>query len=430
MTSEPTQLMPAANRPAADCQTPEEVLGVIFAPDRPGDIYPYYHRLRDLAPVHYVPEFHGQPAWVLSSFEGVYRVVRDQKMRSDPRSLEIYKAGDAGRDFDAMMRRLLLFLPRPDHDRIRALLAKNFTPKVVEAHRAMARGVVDRLLEAQPDSGVDLVQDFAYPLPVYMICELLGVPHEDVPLFMTWAHDFAARGDIGSRLSAEALAAGEAATAGFQDYFTRLIERRRRRPANDLMTQLVTACDDRGGLSNDEIIAAAVILLQAGHSTTADLIGMGTRHMLMNPEQWALLVNRPEIIGGAVMELLRYDSSVQMSHRVAFEDFEVEGKMIRKDDLCLLFNGAANRDPAAVPDPDRLDLLRTGINTAPFGGGPYMCLGQYLARIEAQEAFLGLTQRLPELSLASEEAIYGGGVTLRGLKTLPVYRGAVRERAA
>lgn len=417
-------------RSAEELDTPEAVLAVIFAVDRPGDIYPYYHRLRALAPLHHVPGFHGQPAWVASSWDAVHRIARDPRMRSDPKTLDIYSVGEEGRGFDAMMRRLMLFLPRTDHDRVRATVSASFTPRAVGGHRDLARRVVDRLIDDLPEGEIDLVRDFAYPLPVFMICQMMGIPHEDVPLFIDWAHAFAARGDVGPRLSAEAIRAGEAATAGFQDYFTRLIAQRRRQPGDDLMSQMIAGRIGGVALSDDEIVAAAVLLLQAGHSTTADLIGMGTRHLLLNPEQWRLLIDRPDIVAGAVMELLRYDSSVQMSHRVAVEDFEVEGQTIRKDDLCLLLNGAANRDPAVVADPDRLDLLRTGINTAPFGGGPYMCLGQYLARVELQEAFLGLTRRMPDLALCGGEVVHAGGVTLRGLASLPVMGGSPRRRAA
>jgi len=410
--------------------TPEAVLAVIFAPERPGDIYPYYHRLRSLAPLHFAPGFHGQPAWVASSWDAVHRISRDPRMRSDPKALDIYKAGKAGRGFDAMMRRLMLFLPRADHDRVRGAVSAGFTPRAVEARRPLARAVVDRLIDGLPDGAFDLVRDFAYPLPVFMICQMMGVVHEDVPLFIDWARAFAARGDVGSRLSAEEIRAGEAATAGFQDYFGRLIAKRRRRPGDDLMSEMIAGRTDGAALSDDEIVAAAVLLLQAGHSTTADLIGMGARALLLHPDQWRLLIDRPGIVTGAVMELLRYDSSVQMSHRVAVEDFEVEGRTIRKGELCLLLNGAANRDPAVVPDPDRLDLLRTGINTAPFGGGPYMCLGQYLARVELQEAFLGLTRRMPDLALGAGEPVYAGGVTLRGLASLPVQNPRPRRHAA
>jgi cytochrome P450 len=410
--------------------TPQAVLDVIFAPDRPGDIYPYYHRLRSLAPLHYVAGFHGQPAWVASSWNAVHRIARDPRMRSDPKTLDIYSAGEAGRGFDAMMRRLMLFLPRTDHDRVRATVSASFTPRAVESRRRLARQVVDRLIDDLPQGEFDLVRDFAYPLPVFMICQMMGVPHEDVPLFIAWAHAFAARGDVGPRLSEEAIRAGETATAGFQDYFTRLIGRRRRQPGEDLMSEMIAGRVGGVALTDDEIVAAAVLLLQAGHSTTADLIGMGTRHLLLHPDQWRLLIDRPDIIAGAVMELLRYDSSVQMSHRVAVEDFEVEGQVIRKDELCLLLNGAANRDPAVVPDPDRLDLLRTGINTAPFGGGPYMCLGQYLARVELQEAYLGLTRRMPDLALCGGEPVHAGGVTLRGLAALPVLSESPHRHAA
>jgi cytochrome P450 len=289
----------------------------------------------------------------------------------------------------------------------------------VEARRERIQQAVDELLDRAADSDrVELVADFAYPLPITVICEMMGVPSEDLPLFFGWAHDFARRGDI-SDVTEERIRAGEEATRGFNGYFLEHIRDRRRKPKPDLITALVDARDGGEGLSDDEIVATCVILLQAGHETTADLIGMGTLHLLEHPEQLALLRREPDRIVPASEELLRFDSSVQITQRVGPRDLELSGVTVPAGEVCVMINGAANRDPEVFADPDRLDIERDASDHLTFGLGRHHCLGASLARAEICAALRTLVTRFPDLALDGE-AVYRPTLFLRGLATLPV----------
>jgi hypothetical protein len=391
------------DEPAA-LSDPREVLAAILDPQRRGELYPYYHRLRELEPIHPTDQLSLERAWVLS----------------DHRNVQIFDVGPPGEHFFRMMTRQLLFLERADHDRIRGLVAHRFTPRAVEALRPRIQGVVEQLLKALVGRGqLDLVADFAYPLPVHVICELLGVPQADVPHFMTWAHDFARRGDV-SGLDDEIICRGEEATLGFERYFAELIAARRRRPGDDLLSVLLGLEDARGRLSDDEIVATCVILLQAGHNTTADLIGMGVRALLRERAQWERLCREPELIPRAVEELIRYDTSVQISQRVGPEPIEVGGVKIPAGEMCVLLNGAANRDPARFAQPDRLDVTRADVEHLGFGLGVYVCLGKSVARAEIQSALGALVQHVPMLQLDADTARWRPSLFLRGLESLPV----------
>jgi len=278
---------------------------------------------------------------------------------------------------------------------------------------------VDRLLEgAEERGGIDLVKDFAYPLPIAVICRMMGIPSADVELFFQWAHDFARRGDVAA-VDAGVIRRGEEASRGFRDYFVALGRERLRSPGDDLVSLLVLARDERGRLTDDELVSTCVILLQAGHETTADLISLGMRGLLLHPDQRALLCAEPGRIEGAVEELLRWDTSVQISQRIGTEAIEVGGARIPSGDVCVLLNGAANRDPARYPDPDRIDIGRPSRDHVAFGLGRYRCLGAALARVEIQTAIATLVRRFPRIELAGEPA-FRGSLYLRGLASLPL----------
>jgi cytochrome P450 len=399
---------------------PEEVLAIILDPDRRQDLYPYYHRLRALAPVHRTEQFAHRRAVVLTRHADVQAALRNPRMQSDSRNVEIFDAGEAGRRFFEMMQRQLLFLSPPEHDRVRALIYRPFTPRAIEARRPRIRQIVDQLLErAAVGRTMDLVADFAYPLPVVVICEMLGVSPEDLPRFYGWAYDFARRGDV-SDLTPERIARGEQATRGFTDYFLGLIADRRHHPRDDLMSALVHARDAQGPLSDADLVASCVILLQAGHETTADLIGMGTAALLREPGLWQRLDREPALLPSAVEELLRYDSSVQISQRVSDQEQWVGGVRVAPGEVCVMLAGAANRDPAQFADPDRLDLERSPNPHVSFGFGRHRCLGASLARAEIQVALGALVRRFPRLELATDKPEFRRSLFLRGLARLPV----------
>jgi len=398
---------------------PDELLRGILDPARRGALYPWYHRLRELAPVHRSDEFLTRRAWVLTRFEDVRAALRHPRMRSDDRSLQLFDVGPEGAQFQSVMRRMLLYLDPPDHDRIRALVSRHFTPRVIEKRRAEVQGEVDRLLEGPAASGrIDLVKDFAWPLPIAVICRMMGIPRADVELFHQWAHDFARRGDV-SAVDAEVIRRGEDAARGFRDYFLALGRERLRSPGDDLVSLLVLAEDERGRLTDDELVSTCVILLQAGHETTADLIALGLRGLLLHPEQLARLRAEPGRIEHAVEELLRWDTSVQISQRIGTETIEIGGARIPPGDVCVLLNGAANRDPARYRDPDRIDIARPCRDHVAFGLGRYRCLGAALARVEIQTAIATLVRRFPGLDFAGEP-VFRGSLYLRGLASLPL----------
>ena len=406
-----------------DTTDPAEILRAILDPERRGALYPWLHRLRQVAPVWQAEGLLGPRGWVLSRYEDVRAVLRHPNAFSDERNADIFDVGESGAAFTAMMRKQILYLSPPDHDRIRALVARHFTPRSVERWRAVAEQEVLRLLDRAIDQGkLDLVRDVAYPLPIAVICEMLGIPRSDVPLFFEWAHDFARRGDVAA-LTPDVIRRGEAATLGFRDYFLDLARARRRQPKDDLLTLLASARDARGSLTDDELAATCVILLQAGHETTADLISLGIRGLLLEPAALERLRAHPERIPNAVLELLRWDTSVQISQRRSREVIELAGVRIPAGETFVLLNGAANRDPAVYPDPDTLDVDRRPRDHLAFGLGRHRCLGASLARLEIETAIAALLRRFPELDFEAEP-VFRGSFFLRGLASLPLRFGA------
>ena len=403
-----------------ELEDPEEILGIIADPARRGTLYPYLHRLREVAPCFRTDQLTGSPAWLLTRHADVRDVLRHRAARSDHRGVEIFDQGPAGRVFYEMQLNTLLFMEPEQHDRVRALISRAFTPRAVEGRRQRVQEVVNELLDQVAErGGMDVVADFAYPLPMVVICEMLGVPAEDLPLFQRWAHDSHRRGELGL-ISDEVVARGEEATRGFQEYFLGLIDEHRKRPRDDLMSALIAAEDGGQRLSDEDLVGSCYILLQAGHGTTADLIATSVNALLENPEQEAWLRASPERMPGAVEEFLRYDTSVQISQRVGSEAIELGEQRIPPGEVCVLFNGAANRDPAAFHEPDHLELARDPNPHITFGLGYHTCLGSSLARLEIQTALSTLLARIPKLHYAGERPTYRSNLFLRGLPKLLV----------
>ncbi|MEE8166309.1 MAG: cytochrome P450 [Myxococcota bacterium] len=407
---------------ALQLDDPEEVLTLVLDPKRRGSLYPYLHRLRQLAPILRTEQVTGRPAWVLTRYADVRAALKHPDVRSDERGAETFDVGPEGRAFVEMQRNTLLFLSPEKHDRVRALISRAFTPRSVDLRQDRIQAVLDQLIdEIEPDGGMDLVHDFAFRLPMVVICEMLGVPTEDLPQFYDWANDSSRRGEIGG-INDEIIRRGEEATLGYTGYFLKLIEDHRQRPRFDLMTALIDAEDEDGSrLSDEDLVGSCYILLQAGHGTTQDLIAMGTLALLRHPEQLEYLRRKPEAIRTAVEELLRYDTSVQISQRVSDVPFALGDKTIGADEVCVLFNGGANRDPVEFVDPDQLDVTRSPNSHVSFGLGRHTCLGASLARMELRGAFETLLRRLPNLRLDDDRPpAYRDSLFLRGLATLPV----------
>lgn len=303
----------------------------------------------------------------------------------------------------------------PQHTRLRRLVSRAFTARKVEQLRAPVAELVDGLLE-QLDGGGDFVAAFAFPLPVAVIGELLGVPEVDRAAFQPLVRDWTMVLDV---FSPDVLTRANDAAEQIRTYLADLAQQRRRDPQDDLISALVAAAADGDRLSEDELITMAALLFAAGFETTTHLLGNGLVALLAHPDEADALRKNAELAPTAVEELLRFDSSVQLTGRTALADTEVAGVPIAEGDRLICYAGAANRDPERFADPDRLDLTRRDGGPLSFGGGIHYCLGAPLARLEAQLAFPALLSRYPELQVA-EGAQRRDSLTLRGYLHLPV----------
>jgi hypothetical protein len=310
----------------------------------------------------------------------------------------------------------------PDHTRLRGLVSRAFTPRVVEGLRPRVEAIVEKLLDAAAERGtIDLVADFAYPLPVTVIAELLGLPAGDAERLKRWSQPLTQILDGATRESK--LEEAEAAARELQAYFREQFERHRASPGRDLLDGLLAAHDAEDRLSDPELMAICMLLLVAGHETTTNLIGNGVLALQRRREQWERLRRDPGLAPRAVEECLRYDPPVQFTSRRPAQELEIFGKRIARDREVVLVLGAANRDPARFPDPDRLDVGREDNPHLAFGQGIHFCLGASLARLEAQLALRSLVRRFPDLELAGGEPARRAGFAIRALVALPVRLG-------
>ena len=382
--------------------------------------YPHYERMRTTDPVHLTP----LGVFVASRHAEASLVVRDKRFGKEHAERAIRRYGPKIMEEPAFRSLGLMMLQQdpPDHTRLRGLVVKAFTARRVEDMRPRIQQIVDEALDRIiPQGKMDLIEDFAFRLPVTVICDMLGIPEEHREVFYT-------RARTGGRildpvpLSPEEIKQANEGTIMSEMYFRQLFELRRKSPGDDLITQLVQAEEEGSKLSNEELTANIILLFGAGHETTVNLIGNGLLALYRNPDQLALLKARPELITNAIEEFLRYDSSVQLTGRVALEDIEdLGGKRIPKGETVLCLLGSANHDPAVYPDhPERLDITRPNVRPLSFGGGIHFCLGAQLARIEAEIAISTLLRRLPDLRL--DDAVnpeWRPTFVLRGLKRLP-----------
>ncbi|MDQ2718021.1 MAG: cytochrome P450 [Chloroflexota bacterium] len=321
--------------------------------------------------------------------------------------------------------RLLLFVDPPSHTRLRKLISKAFTPRIVEGMRAHIQQHVDDLLDAVEERGCfDIIRDLAYPLPAIVIAEMLGVSLGDRGQFTRWTRDFNVllNGMDGKGRSLTPHTAMQMLQSVIQlmDYFRAIIARRADAPKDDLLQVLLEAEEQGDVLSETELLGNCLFLLAAGHMTTTNLLGNGTLTLLKHPDQLQLLKEDPSLVATAIMELLRYESPIQSTGRVAKENIDVRGQHINAGQEFMLSLGAANRDPAQFPDPDRLDIRRSENRHLAFAYGIHFCVGAPLANIEAQIFFNTLFHRFPDLRLEGEEPPHWqGGLIFRGLKRLP-----------
>ncbi|MCU1463130.1 MAG: eryF [Acidimicrobiales bacterium] len=399
---------------------------LVFNPFDPGfrsDPYPFYNRLREEDPGHVSPlGFH-----VLTRYDDCAAILKHPDVSSDQRNAADYDRWRADNPAAAAFssriepRRPFLFMDPPDHTRLRGLVSKSFTPKRVEALRPRVQHLVDELVDAAIDRGsLEVVEQLAYPVPVVVICELLGVPLADHERFKGWSRSLARSLDPEIVLPPDLQKERVEAITSFHEYFLDLIARLRRDPGPDLLSALVAAEDAGDTLSEDELLGICTLLLIAGHETTVNLIGNGVLALLRHPDQWARLQADPSLARSAVEEVLRFDPPVQFDGRVAMADIELEHCSLRAGEQPLLILGAANRDPRHFDEPERFDIGRAENHHLAFGYGLHFCLGAPLARLEGQVALATLAQRLPGMRLVDEHPPYKENVVLRGLSELPV----------
>jgi cytochrome P450 len=389
-----------------------------LSPELIADPYPFYHRLRNEDPVHRSP----LGFTVVSRHADLSSVLRDRRFGKDfvGQATQRHGAQILDEPVYRSMRHWMLTQNPPDHTRLRGLVVQAFTARRVEDMRPRIQQIVDAILDRiTPRRHADLIADFAFRLPVTVICEMLGIPREDHEMFLTGARESGRLLDPVPLTRAE-LDASNAYNLAAAAYFQQLFQLRRREPGDDLTTKLVQAEEQGDKLTNEELTANIILLFGAGHETTVNLIGNGLLALHCNPDQLKLLRENPLLAPNAIEELLRYDSSVQGTGRTALEDVEVGGTAIRKGEAVFCLLGAANRDPAVYPDPDRLDITRTNIRPLPFGGGIHFCLGAQLARIEAEIAIATLLRRIPNLTLDNtKHPEWRQSFVLRGLMRLP-----------
>ena len=382
------------------------------------DPYPFYHRLREAAPVFKTP----QGFWLLSRYDDVALALRDRRFGKDfAGNIERrYGPGRMSEPAIANLALTMLVLDPPDHTRLRSLVTKAFTARRVADMRPRIAALVNQQLDRVADKGgMDVVMDLAHRLPVIVICDMLGIPEEHRGPFLS-ASQVNGRILDPVPMTREEMDRANAATAMGNAYFDQLCELRRRDPKDDLTTELVKAEEAGDRLSGEELRANIGLLFGAGHETTTNLIGNGLLALHRHPDQWERLKADPSLIPNAIEELLRFDSSVQMSGRVTLADVELGSVTIPANESVVTLLGAANRDPAQYPDPDRLDIGRVNIRPMSFGGGIHHCLGAQLARLEGELVFTALIDRFPNLKLPDmDEVKWKQNFTLRGLTKLP-----------
>jgi cytochrome P450 len=397
---------------------------VLFTDEILQDPYPAYARLHEEGPLHYLDVDGKWALWSIVSHAECSSAAKDPRLsakRSQQMILSLPLSSQS--DFSELARMLglwLIFMDPPEHTRLRKLLNKGFSPAAIEGLRSQVEAIVDEMLKPlQHGAEVDLMREFANPMPVRIILEMLGIPQELRDIFVNWSRAIAVFRGSPERTVAQARDAQDALIA-LTDFFRKTVAERRRNKGNDLISLLIDIEEEGEVLTEEELYAQCIALLFAGHETTRNLIGNGMYTLLRHPQETAELREKPEIIRTAVEEILRYESPVQLTARVLKEDVEICGQHIPRKWSVLCMLGAANRDPKRFRDPNQLDLKRLNNQHLAFSAGPHACIGGQLARLEGQVALLNLVQRFPEMKLAGPRPEWAPTFGFRGLKSLPV----------
>ncbi len=376
------------------------------------DPYPRYRRLREISPIVRADD----GALVVTRHADCVAVTRDPRLGHMPsHMLEFISPDWAEHPALRLLFTSILAINPPDHTRLRRLVSSSFTARRIQALQPRIAQMVEELLEKM-SGDVDFVDAFAFPLPVNVIGELLGIPEPDRAQFQGLVRDWTQVLEI---ITSKVLATADPAAATIREYLAGLAAERRRKPGDDLISALVAAEEDGEKLTEDELLTMAALLFAAGFETTTNLLSNSVVALLCNPDQLELLRLRPGTAAAAVEELLRFDSPVQLISRVAWDDVEIAGVPLSGGERIVAYIGAGNRDPERFAEPDRLDLGRTDNAPLSFGGGIHYCLGAPLARLEAQIAIPALLARFPRLALAGEPG-RRDSLAIRGYTALPI----------
>jgi len=398
----------------------------LMSPAGRADPYPIYRKVRKHGPVIYIPTHN----WIVTDHAEASAALRDERLSSDPDSRRLRKGFPVEvmeehlrEHSGAKIRDWMLMKDGADHARLRSLVGAAFTRRVVEELRPRIESLANELLDPAARSGhIDLIGEFAYPLPMTVICDLLKVPVEDRASFRDWTRKLARFLDpsMNAEDAEDIVRNGDEAWDEFAPYFTRLVDQRRTNPGEDLLSRMIAASEGGDALTLNELLAQSILLLVAGHETTTNLIGNGMLALLRNPDQLRKLRDDPGLMKTAVEELLRFESPVTAVVRIALEDLTIGRSKVPRGHDVLIAIGAANRDPKQFTDPDHLDVTRRDVKHLAFAGGAHFCLGAPLARLEAEVALSTLLSRFAKIELGSEVPEWRDTFTLRGLSHLPL----------
>lgn len=397
---------------------------MIYDPAHPtvrADPYPSYARLRRDEPVHWHP---GLRCWILTRYHDVAAALSGPAM--SPNRLEPFYAalpGEAQSMLAEMMRYLnlwIVFRDPPQHTRLRGLVSKAFLPGTIVGLKPKIQVIVDRLLNSfAPKDEIDLVAEFTMPLPALVIMAMMGVPEDRLHDVKRWSDDIMLF--IGTaRATPDKYTRARRGAVEMAGLFRDEIEKRRASPSDDLLSLLIAARDQHDRLSEDELVATAMLLLFAGHETTTNLLSTAMLTMMRNPEQRSRLAAHPELASTAVEEFLRYEAPSNAMGRIVRRTHEVHGVTLKEGDRLFAIINAANRDETQFPEPDKVDVGRQPNRHLTFGQGAHFCLGAQLARLEARIALPALLERFPDMSPGSSPPVWIDSLVMRGLKSLPV----------
>lgn len=379
------------------------------------DPYPILAEIRTHAPVLEDTELR---RFIYCRHDTVKSILRDPDMWSDPRKANpgTFSAEFLGRNMSEDEDPSILMMDEPDHRRLRSLVSQSFTPAAVERWRDRTRNVVERVLDGIEGDEFDLIDAFAGPVPTVVIAEMLGIDPDMHDQFKTWS-DVSVISAFNPFPTEEQRQASDEAYTNLWNFFESEIAERRKHLGDDLLSDMIRAEEDGDKLTVVEMIRQANLLLVAGNVTTTDLIGNGVKALLDHPDQWQALLDDPSLINNAVEEMLRFDSPVVNSGRIANRDMEIEGCPVAKGESLSTSLAAANHDPEVYPNPTEFDVRREDTHHQSFGGGRHLCLGSHLARLEAQEAILGLMQRYPNLAHSERGFAHHAIPSFRGMSS-------------